>query len=358
MKKSRVALIGPYPPPIGGISVHVHRLASLLAAKYEVIVVDPYRERIDGLDQCVIGCGPLGPGAVAKSVSIVRKKSAEIVHIHVSSMHQFAYGGHVLVSMLPRSARRILTIHSGSFVPDYEAANVLTRALIASLVRRFDLVIAVSAEIEEKLKCCGVPAERICVLPAFIPQESDQVIDGSPYLQPLRQGNRKVIVSSGYAIREYGFEVLLGVLAECEELGAGYSVALCLYNTYDDDYLRELEALIEKVSCVRVFRDLSPAEFSAVLSSADLYVRATRRDGDAVAIREAAHYGKPVLASDCVVRPTGCRIFHTDDHGSLGEALRAELHAPPVGVEAQGDDTKMRYLNLYQRCRGQGSAST
>ena len=50
-------------------------------------------------------------------------------------------------------------------------------------------------------------------------------------------------------------------------------------------------------------------------------MRATDRDGDAVAIREASYFGKTVIASDCVERPSGTILFRTGDAESLAGAL-------------------------------------
>jgi hypothetical protein len=40
-KKPRIALIGPYPPPYGGISVHIQRMAAHLEAEdIEYVIYD------------------------------------------------------------------------------------------------------------------------------------------------------------------------------------------------------------------------------------------------------------------------------------------------------------------------------
>jgi glycosyltransferase involved in cell wall biosynthesis len=244
----------------------------------------------------------------------------------------------------------MLTIHSGSFVPDYRAANGVTRAVIAGLLRSFDSVIAVSPEIRMQLEKCGVPTEAITVLPAFIPPVHSGTDQVPACLMSAQKTGRKLLVSSGYGIRDYGFDVILNALSRSQELQAGCSVAICLYNTYDEDYVGELEESASRLPGVTIFRDLSAAEFGSLLAVADAYVRATNRDGDAVAIREAAHYGKPVVASDCVVRPDGCRLFRTGDPESLTEALRAILSDARAGIVATDAKVADRYLDLYRRC--------
>lgn len=43
MKKKKVVLIGPVPPPYGGVSVHIKRLQSLLAGNFKMNSIDEAR---------------------------------------------------------------------------------------------------------------------------------------------------------------------------------------------------------------------------------------------------------------------------------------------------------------------------
>jgi glycosyltransferase involved in cell wall biosynthesis len=99
-----------------------------------------------------------------------------------------------------------------------------------------------------------------------------------------------------------------------------YAVLLCVYDQIDDGYIAELLPMAKGLD-VRIARDLSPEEFCGALSLCDLYVRATDRDGDAVAVREAKQFGLKVLASDCVTRPSGVAIFSTGDAESLRQGI-------------------------------------
>ncbi|MCL4779480.1 MAG: glycosyltransferase family 4 protein [Gammaproteobacteria bacterium] len=329
--------------------MHVQRLATLLVSIANVIVINPYQSVSSSSGQLVVGCGPPGVLSILRMASALRNEHSDIVHIHVSGMNRFAYGGHLLVSLLPRAVRRILTIHSGSFVPDFRRAGWLTRKLIALLVRRFDLLVAVSAEIEAQLIECGVRADAIAVLPAFIPPDDYPAGTGLADQADSADGHRKLLVTSGYGIRDYGFDVLIKALLNHGQLGTDCTLALCLYNTYDETYVSELEQLLAKLPHARIYRDLTPAAFSKMLSGADIYVRATTRDGDAVAIREAAHYKKAIVASDCVVRPPGCQVFRTGDPDALADALTAVMSDPQAGRVRGDEDVRARYLSLYRR---------
>src|SRR6056297_3357124 len=40
LKKKKLLIIGPYPPPFGGVSIHIKRLISLLETNFEIIKID------------------------------------------------------------------------------------------------------------------------------------------------------------------------------------------------------------------------------------------------------------------------------------------------------------------------------
>ncbi len=49
MKNKKILLIGPYPPPFGGVSIHIKRLKPLLAGRFDVDVVDEARGKKDNI---------------------------------------------------------------------------------------------------------------------------------------------------------------------------------------------------------------------------------------------------------------------------------------------------------------------
>lgn len=312
--KPRVLLIGAYPPPPGGNSVHVERLAALLASRYEVEVVDPYTSApLAGDPPNVYRCRPRHPLDLARMVRRLGDPGVAIAHVHVSAMNAFAVTGHPLLRAIGRSARKVLTIHSGSFVGSYAQASRLRRNLMRSLIAAFDRIVVVNEEQRTLLVRLGIPAHRVAIIPAFLPITPGQA---PAELVALRGRCERLLISSGYGLPHYGFTTILDALDRCE---ATTGAAFFLYNRYDHDYL---QAVTRRLSPQRiVLRDCTAAQFAGALRLADVYVRATDRDGDAVAIREAAASGAKIIASDAASRPPGCEMFRTGDAGSLLAAI-------------------------------------
>ena len=79
-------------------------------------------------------------------------------------------------------------------------------------------------------------------------------------------------------------------------------------------------------------------------------IRTTLYDGDAVLVREALHFGTPVIASDNGMRPKGVRLIPPSNPGALCRALEQVLETPRSSMaELSGPDEQNleAVLNLY-----------
>jgi glycosyltransferase involved in cell wall biosynthesis len=252
----------------------------------------------------------------------IKDRRCQVAHIHVSGARRAAWLLPLLVLAIPRRVRVLLTVHSGGFVAAVESATPVERALLAWALRRMAIVVAVSADIARMLSTLGVASQRLAVAPAYMPES----VDGDCPEQ-LREcaGGRRIVVCSGYAERHYGFEHVIEAIRSRPSLAGKVCLVLCLYHRYDQSYLAELREALSRLPGTCTFLDLDPAAFNAVLRVADVYVRPTTRDGDAVAIREALGWGLEVIASDCVRRPDGVVTFRLGDDAALGAAIERAL---------------------------------
>ena len=287
---------------------------------------------------------------LARALCFLRRMGPGVVHFHVSAMRRFRFVGFFFLASLHPRARVALTVHSGSLVSNYRSGGPLGRILFRALVQRFDRLVAVNDEQRKLLEECGVDLQRIAVIPAYLPPVSEPTDYTDRLMGELRSSGRKLVVLSGYGLPLYGFDRVLDVLERDAGLRSQLSVVVCTYNTFDRPYMEELERRATALGEVRIVRNLSPGEFAFLLSKADLYVRTTDRDGDAVAIREAGYFGVPVVASDCVVRPAGVRLFRHGNLSSLAEALRAVLERPSTGLlqATRNDEPGAVFKRLYR----------
>ena len=346
--KQRVLLVGSYPPPYGGNSVHMLRLREALRAEFNIAVVDLYGERSADKDPAIIRCGTRKPGNALRAILALLRHPASIVHFHVSGMEAFLIAAYPMLAVIRRRTLRIVTIHSGSFVAQLKNGPSWRRRLLRDILRRFDRIVTVNREQKRFLEQIGIESSAISVIPAFLPPIARESPRAREALELLR-GCDRVIVSSGSGFPYYGFHNIVEALATLDVGTHRYGLLLGLYNAYDEAYMVALERSMA-LHGVRgtLVRDLEPDEFAWLLQSCDVYVRATDRDGDAVAIREAQYFGKAVVASDCVERPPAAHLFSTGDSQSLAEALQAADEGKGALAKAEDMDGLNALLEIYR----------
>ncbi|MFP2929274.1 glycosyltransferase, partial [Pyxidicoccus sp. 3LG] len=159
----RVLLVGDYPPPFGGVAIHVQQLHGYL--------------RSHGVEAKVLDIGK--GGRPAPDVLPMRSpahfalrlagfiSSGWTVHVHTSGNNPKSWVLAGMVGGLPgfRSSR-VITLHSG-LLPDYLAASSARRNFARVALAGYSRVVAVSGAVRDALVGCGVPEEKLVVLPAF-----------------------------------------------------------------------------------------------------------------------------------------------------------------------------------------------
>ena len=126
----------------------------------------------------------------------------------------------------------------------------------------------------------------------------------------------------------YGFDLCIALVDEIRKDQPEAGLLLALAQVGHSTYLAKLQdeiarrGLGEYVHFMTGQRELWP-----LLKKASLLVRPTNTDGDAVSIREALHFGCPVVARDVVGRPEGTVLFASRNLGSLVAATKRVLSA-------------------------------
>ena len=339
----RLLFIGPAPQNIGGISIHIRRLTGLIKKDYEVDYVDEGHVRYDGFFN-------LRSGNVLRYLSKVLR--ADIIHLHSGTWQLRTI--HILICKVLLRKRVIVTIHRD---PNIEPHTGLTKRLL----KQCDCAILVNMEGYQAMQC-----ESNCkyvLLPAFLPPDMDSEAPLPEELFNWIYDARKnegsyIMCSNAWNLVMHSGEDLYG-LDMCIEAMINLRgeqekkfnlVFVVASNTGQQERMTSYKKLIaENGLDRRVLIWEKPASFVRLLQLCDLVLRTTNTDGDAVSIREALYFGKPVLASDVVRRPEGAELFKTRDMEDLTEQIRrissngAKMKMPPPV------DFHALYKNIYEK---------
>lgn len=337
----RVALLGNWPPPFGGVAVHVASLARALRSRgHEVAVLD-------------LGTGghagagvrqARGPGRLAAALAVATAER-RLVHCHTNGANARSW----LVAAAAGRARRpgaprgVLTLHSGS-LPAFLRADARHRALARLACAGFGAVVAVNEEIAGALALAGVD-RPVAVLPAF----SGEVME-RPHppagLTAFRERHAPLLAAALAPGPIYGADDLAAAFGALQARLPGAGLV-----TFGDGTEHPAWNGRGRLG----LGEVEHAEALGVLAAADVFVRPTRADGDAITVREALALGCAVVASDVGHRPAACLTYPSGDRPAL---LARLLDAVRRGRTVAADATDPAgagfepLLRIYERLAG------
>jgi glycogen synthase len=335
----RIVIVGAHPPPYGGNSTHALRLARRLALDgVAVTVVDPERRRtflyqpgVQSQSSFESKSLTVKSGLWPAFFYLAWHSIRGIVHYHMSMGRRFFRLSGVLNAISAFASRRIVTIHSGSFVRELETLSEPNRQHALRVLGRFEDVICVSEEQKRFLE--GKITSRLHTIPAYLPPPSLSQELVPPEVRSWRKTIDVMLVTSGsgHAVYDY-LTILRGLERAQERLPLRLGLLLATYQHWDPVYWKSVEKVLKETPVsTLVTRDLEPDVFAKVLSLAHLYIRASLTDGDSIAIREAAAMGPRVVASDSVTRPAGCLLFATGNAEDLAMRIVAAVNDETLG---------------------------
>ena len=337
----RVTLVGDFPPPQGGISVHVSQLLYFLKeAGVNAGVLDIGKGGHDTDDVTPVR-GWLDYARHVGHLAI----SDEIVHLHISGNNSKAFGvAGSLGASLAADARRVVTIHSG-LMPAFVKQSAQKRLLVRAALSGYHMVVAVSQAIADAVKSCGVDSARVMVHPAFI---ASQVRAGAlpPEFGAIRARRQPLLSFAHHSAPVYGRTLMFAGLRELSHRYPNVGLAVFGPSTRT----AEFEAAARAAGVTGLLENLGElphAQTLAVIAASDVFVRPTMADGDSISVREALTLNVPCVASDVCIRPHGTTTFKPQDVGSLCDAVGAALAKGPTVVPSV--DAGPMMLKLYSR---------
>lgn len=329
-----ILILGPVPPPLGGVSVHLSRLVPLLQA--------------EGLNVAVLnhfGSAelPFVVGALKRNplnyYRLPRSFPTRILHYHHSRwLHLIAF----VLGNGRRDVRRMLTLHAGDISRQFReltSRNPLVKWMTHRALGRFDTIIVVDPKIASALRE-HLDRPRIEVLPAFVEAAGELPPYDSPLESFLDDGPVLVVAAYGVLFLDDGTELygldtvvsaFIRLAADRPDLRMAIFIARRPTRRKPRRFLAGLERVLEEAGVrERVHIAFGLPLLPAFRNNA-FFVRPTRAEGDALSVREAQRAGVPVIASDVVERPGDVITFPTGDVTALCAALTSVLEAEAVG---------------------------
>lgn len=321
MRVPRVLMVGYYPPPWGGESIHVKQLTDFVrdrGMQVEVLNLNwrasPAREYRTSGGRC----------ALIRTLFALADGSA-IMHLHAVG-HNWKSWCVIVAAALAARLRGIpgaLTVHSGLF-PRYVGRFGRTRRGLAGWVlRSFARIICVNEEIRKAIEQLGVGVSRPVVISPFLGLGEASELSASDQRLIEQFHPAIVAVGGGDSDPELGLPI---VVHACKELLVDMPRLGVIF--LGGRVGPTVQPLIGTLGLSRNAVCLGEVRHERCLSlirTADVVVRSTFADGDSIAVREALALGVPVLASDTTFRPEGVTLFQKGNSADLLRQLRVMI---------------------------------
>lgn len=300
----KINIIGPYPPPYGGVSIYIKRLTSLLINKS--IEVENYT-------------GPFK----SYFFKVLKEKEKQIYHINLGG-----YRIKILLGILGKFNKKIiLMIHGASLQEEYDKGNILVKNLIKWSLKQLTYIICVNEDIKKKCLELGVDEQKIKVISPYL----NPVITEDDYkkiskqvwrfIEAKKRENYRILTANGnirfYNNQDlYGLDLLIDLVKELTNKGYKVCLLFALLG-YEEQNLRErkyFNKLLKKIENENIDSEIliykvKNTEYYPLIQKTDIFLRPTNTDGDAISSREAIFLKKPNIASDVTLRPKETILF-------------------------------------------------
>jgi len=310
----KIALLGPYPPPYGGTSVHVQRLKERLEKEDAACVVYDYS-----------GVPKKAPGIVT-----VRNKAiwflAQLFHSPADIIYCRGYSPLALISLslLAAAKGKKVIIAPGGFLFGDRPIGLCHKLAFLLAAKTRVYFVAESLKSKAIILSLGIKPENIEeeVIPGFIPPyvKEGEIAQIAPEVWDFIGSHSPIVTANAFRISFYNGQDLYGIdlcIDLCANLKMYYpeiGFVFCLPDIGDYDYFYKMREMLKDKDIEGSFLFVTkPCPYYPILRKSDVFVRPTHTDGDANSLREALHFKVPSVASDAAARPEGTILFKNRD---------------------------------------------
>ena len=340
-----VLQLGPYPPPVGGVSRNMLSIRDELrhgGNKCSIIATTKSTGIKDKADV-------YHPGSALALIKQIRALKFDVLHLHVGGdLNARVFALAFVCSVFGRN-KSVLTVHSGAYPQTGEARSARRNSIRGMIFRRFSRLIAVNDAIADVYRRFGVSPDNIRVIPPYSLQFPDPSTTVPENLNEFLESHSPVLLAVGGLEADY--DPLFQIAVMNDVLIDHPNAGLMLVG--DGSMRAEVSAAIDESGHAKNICLAGNVEHEVTLhliNDADVLLRTTVFDGDAISVREALHLGTPVIATDNGMRPDGVELIMSGDHNGLAEAVKRAITRGKTDAAAQKDGSEniAAVVDLYK----------
>lgn len=344
-----IALIGPYPPPYGGIAMTVFDLQRSLNPHHNICVLNIGEGREKGSGDYIAIGGPFD--FVTKLLHYARM--GYTIHLETNGHNFKSWMSALLCATvgLLNDRRSIIAFGSGNMPAYLKQGGLLLRLIAKVVVALAGVIVCRNASMVNAIRSLGIGSVAVATIPGFMGLRGRKPALLPPPIQHFIAAHHPVIGIVGTIEPEYGVDLTLRVFQQvCKE----YQRAGLVIIGVGDETKNNLTHLAGVQDRVFLTGPMESDVALAAMQQLNVFVRPTYFDGDSLSVREALALKIPVVASDTGLRPAEVVTFRVGDEADLLAKLqfalahREEL-VKRLGAKGAASDGLAPMIEIYRR---------
>ncbi|MCL2116166.1 MAG: glycosyltransferase family 4 protein [Methanobrevibacter sp.] len=314
----KIAMIGQFPPHIGGVGVHIHSLAKeLVKNKDEVFVITYPHKNIKDIDGIHV-IGTYGPNIAGirslffaifgtiQLIRIIRKYNIDIIHGH------YIYpSGLVAVLAGIFTKKKVYVTSHGSDMFCLYPKHKFIQPLIKFVLKRADIVLVVSEALKKEVLKLNIPnmKNKIRINWNTVDIEKFQPNEEYKFKKELKIAkNHPIILFVGNIIKRKNVATIIDAKKLVQE-------DCTLVIVGDGPLLSNLKSKVENEKIANVIFTGARGDIEHIIPSSDVLILPSFSESFGLVLIEALACGKPVIGANV----GGIKEIITEDIGFLVE---------------------------------------
>jgi glycosyltransferase involved in cell wall biosynthesis len=308
--------LGPYPPPEGGINRNMLAIREeLLENGHQCSIIATSKSTEISNER-----GVYHPRSPQELVKLLKQLNYDILHLHVGGEITKRVLGLIAVCAFFGRGRSVLTIHSGGYPSSKEGLAAKKSSIRGAIFRQFVKIITVNSLIAGVFEKYGIAKDKIKVVYPFVHRNPDPSVEIPDNLKDFAENHSPFLLT--VCLLEDTYDLFMQTDAMEKVLEKLPEAGLLIVGSGSVE--NELKAAIaSKKYADKIFLagDVEHKITLHLIKKADILLRTTKFDGDAIAVREALFSDTPVIATDNGLRPAGVNLIPIQDPDALVKAI-------------------------------------
>lgn len=328
-----IAIFGPYPPPLGGISTHIQRMEKYLQDEnIEYIIYDHYSTKKENII-------PTHKNPFRYFRFLFNKKF-RLFHFHHAFFFEYIF--YYFFGLFNKTPF-IISIHGESFFKYSKLQKKIARFCLRRT--NYSKLISVSKKFNDYLNTNGIQA---MFLPAYVPPNEIN------FQKINRTDNRKIFVFSVWKMTQKLAEEVYNTPLVFDFLSRNKDEYRMLFLIGSEQHSNKdyLQTQLKKYNITDDVLILYNKNLIDYLQNGNFLLRANSIDGYGVSLQEALDIGVPAIASNVCERPKGTLLFKDNDIDDLTEKINnVEILKERLFSEREDLSYHLELLKIYKEIK-------